>query len=278
MSTMVVTAPCDPRADVGFLIMAPGDWVPMSGSNTICMVNVLLETGIVPMTEPTTLLRLDTPAGLISATADCADGSCNSVSFDNVPAFAWALDLRVEVPGIGVVTVDIAYGGQWYVVVAEEELGAGVVALENGSDLVRLGKLIKKAVLDTCMPTHPENPEIRGINNTIISKPLERTEQGGYSVKHAVIITRGRLDRSPCGTGSSSRLAIMTAKKIICPGEAVTFRSIIDPSFTGYVKSTLKVGPYDAIVPKIKGRAWITGRKEIFVDPKDPFPAGYSIL
>jgi len=125
-SAMIVLPPCDPRADAGFLIMAPGDWVPMSGSNTICTTTVLLETGILPMTEPTTTVRLDTAAGLITATAECENGSCKSVSFDNVPAFAYALDMEISVPGVGRLSVDIAYGGQWYAVVDAESLGVRV--------------------------------------------------------------------------------------------------------------------------------------------------------
>lgn len=275
MSTMIITAPCDPRADVGFLIMAPGDWVPMSGSNTICTTTVLLETGMVPMEEPVTVLRLDTAAGLITAAAECEGGSCRSVAFDNVPAFAWALDMEVDVPGVGNLLVDIAYGGQWYVVVSAADLGL-TLALSNGARLIDLGKSIKQAVLDTCMPVHPENPLVRGINNVIITDPLSEAADG-LSVKHAVIVTPGRLDRSPCGTGSSSRLAIMHARGQVNVGQSVTFRSMIGSMFVGTVKATQKVGSFDAVVPNIKGRAWITGTKQVFLDPDDPYPEGYQI-
>lgn len=275
MSTMIITAPCDPRADAGFLIMAPGDWVPMSGSNTICTTTVLLETGIVPMVEPATVLMLDTAAGLITATAECQDGSCKSVAFDNVPAFAWALDLEINVPGVGKVLVDIAYGGQWYVVVNATALDV-TLALSNDAKLIHLGKTIKQAVLDTCMPEHPENPLVRGINNVIITDPLSEAGDG-LSVKHAVIVTPGRLDRSPCGTGSSSRLAIMHARKQVKVGQSVTFRSMIDSMFVGTVKATHQVGSFEAVIPNIKGRAWITGTKQIFLDPDDPYPEGYQI-
>lgn len=276
MSTMFLTAPCDPRADIGFLISAPGDWVPMSGSNTICTTTVLLETGILPMEEPQTVLKLDTAAGLITVTAECDDGSCNAVSFDNVPAFVYGLDLDIGVPGIGAVKVDIAYGGQWYVVVAAEALGLEV-SPAHGARLIELGNLIKKVVLDTYMPTHPENPAIRGINNIVISEPLKFDSTGAISVKHTVIVTPGRLDRSPCGTGSSSRLAILHARKLIDVGQEVKFRSVIDTEFVGKIQSKQKVGEYDAIIPNIKGRAWITGEKKVFVDPSDPFQEGFTI-
>lgn len=275
MSVMIIVAPCDPRADAGFLIMGPGDWVPMSGSNTICTATVLLETGILPMTEPQTILNLDTAAGLIKFVAECENGSCKSVSFDNVPAFVFALDMEIHVPGIGNVLVDIAYGGQWYAVIQAGSLDIRVKSA-NKDRLVDLGNLVKKAVLERCVPTHPENPAIRGINNVIISEPLS-TSENAFAVKHTVVVTPGRLDRSPCGTGSSCRLAIFHARKQIGIGSAVTFQSIIGTKFVGRIQSLGKVGHLDAVVPNIKGRAWITGEKHIHLDPDDPFPEGYQL-
>lgn len=275
MATMIIVPPCNPLADAGFLIMAPGDWVPMSGSNTICTTTVLLETGIVPMKEPVTVVKLDTAAGLITATAECENGSCKSVSFDNIPAFVYALDMEIDLPGYGKVLVDIAYGGQWYAMVQSKDLGV-TISPSSGVELVEIGRLVKKAVLDRCTPTHPENPAIQGINNTIITEPLSR-DSDGVIVKHTVIVTPGRLDRSPCGTGSSSRLAILHARGLIKPGENVKFRSVIDTMFVGKIKETGKVGPYEAIVPNIKGRAWITGEKKMYLDPDDPFPEGYQV-
>ncbi|TQV94806.1 proline racemase [Cordyceps javanica] len=255
--------------------MGPADWVPMSGSNTICTTTVLLESGIVPMTEPVTVVNLDTAAGLVTATAECRNGTCKSVSFDNVPAFVYAQDLQIDVPGVGRVLVDIAYGGQWYVVVTAEALGVAV-SLSCTGRLIELAKQVKRAVLDTCIPTHPENPAINGINNVIISEPLESTADG-YSVKHTVVVTPGRLDRSPCGTGSSARLAILHARKQIEPGQKVKFISIIDTMFIGRIKTTGRVGSFDAVVPNIEGRAWITGQKQVYLDPDDPFPEGYHL-
>ncbi|KAK2616808.1 hypothetical protein QQS21_000185 [Conoideocrella luteorostrata] len=275
MSVMIIVPPCDPRADAGFLIMGPGDWVPMSGSNAICTTTVLLETGIVPMTEPVTVVNLDTAAGLITATAECENGSCKSVSFENVPAFVYAQDVEIDVPGVGKVLVDIAYGGQWYAVVQADALGVAV-ALSHGDRLIELGKLVKKAVLDVCLPMHPENPAIKGINNVIISQSL-KASSAGFSVKHAVVVTPGRLDRSPCGTGSSARLAILHARQQVEVGQEVEFMSIIDTMFLGHIKTTHKVGSFDAVIPNVKGRAWITGEKQVYVDPDDPFPEGFHV-
>jgi proline racemase len=275
MSAVIIVPPCDPKADAGFLIMSPDGWVPMSGSNTICTTTVLLETGMVSMKEPTTVARLDTAAGLITATAECENGVCKSVSFDNVPAFVYALDMEVDVPGVGKILVDIAYGGLWCVVVQAASLGIAVTS-DNGKRLIELGKLIRAAVLESCVPTHPENPETRGVSNVIISEPLEKIKEG-FSVKHAVVVPPGRLDRSPCGTGSSCRLAILHARKQVKVEQDVKFKSLIDTMFLGRVKTTAQVGSLDGIVPSIKGRAWITGEKSVFVDPDDPFPEGFQL-
>ncbi|KAM0414650.1 hypothetical protein ACHAPT_013509 [Fusarium lateritium] len=275
MSVNLVVPPCRPDADAGFLIMAPGDWVPMSGSNTVCTTTVLLETGIVPMKEPVTQVRLDTAAGLVVATAECQNGKCKSVAFDNVPAFVYALDKEIDVPGLGKVLVDIAYGGQWYVLIPAEALGVRVDTV-NADRLVDLGNRLKSAVLADCMPTHPENAAICGINNVIITEPLQNGLEG-KTVKHTVIVTPGRLDRSPCGTGSSSRLAILHARGLVKVGESVKFRSIINTEFVGSIRGTTKVGNLDAVLPTIKGRAWITGEKSVYLDPEDPFPTGFLL-
>ena len=275
MSVMLIVPPCDPRSDVGFLIMAPGDWVPMSGSNTICTTTVMLETGMVPMKEPLTEVRLDTAAGLITANAECIDGECKSVSFDNIPAFVYALDKKITISGIGTIAVDIAYGGQWYVIAQAQDLNTQIKT-SNAAKLVDIGKRLKEAVLSQCMPTHPENPKIRGINNVIISDPWN-SSNGTKSVRHAVIVTPGRLDRSPCGTGSSSRLAVLYARGQLEVGEGVLFRSIIDTEFKGHIRGSVKLAGMDAVLPTIQGRAWITGERQVRLDPSDPFPAGFSI-
>lgn len=276
MSVNLVLPPCDPRADAGFLIMAPGDWVPMSGSNTICTTTVLLETGMIPMQEPTTEVKLDTAAGLVTATAECSEGRCKSVSFDNVPAFVYALDMEVPIPGVGSVRVDIAYGGQWYVIAQAKDLGNVPVQTAEKDRLVELGQQLKAAVLAQCMPTHPENPAIRGINNVIISEPLAE-QDGGLSVRHTVIVTPGRLDRSPCGTGSSSRLAVLHARGQVQVGGKVTFRSIIDTEFVGTIRGVQTVGDVDAVLPTIRGRAWVTGERQVRLDPDDPFQTGFLV-
>ncbi|CAG8878340.1 unnamed protein product [Penicillium salamii] len=259
MSVMLVVPPCDPRADAGFLIMAPGIGFP-------CPDQTLF---------PSTLVRLDTAAGLITANAECVNGKCKSVSFDNVPAFVYAIDKQINVPGLGNVAVDIAYGGQWYVIAQAKDLNTEVKP-SSGAELIDFGKRLKEAVLAQCMPTHPANPAICGINNIIISEPLVN-HNGMESVKHAVIVTPGRLDRSPCGTGSSARLAVLHARGQLGVGEKATFRSVIDTEFIGHIRDLTKVQDFDAVLPTIQGRAWITGERQLRLDPTDPFPTGFVI-
>ena len=197
------------------------------------------------------------------------------MAFDNVPAFVYALDKEIDVPGVGKVPVDIAYGGQWYVIAQAKDLNT-VVETSHGDELISLGKRLKEAVLSQCMPTHPENPAICGVNNIVISQPLV-IQDGKKSVRHTVIVTPGRLDRSPCGTGSSSRLAVLHARGLIEVGESITFQSIIDTKFVGRIRGLDKVGDYEAVLPNIRGRAWITGEKQLRLDPDDPFPTGFVI-
>ncbi|KAE8152933.1 proline racemase [Aspergillus avenaceus] len=238
---------------------------------------VLLETGSIPMKEPVTEVKLDTAAGLITAKAECSKGRCKSVSFENVPAFVYGLDKTVNIPGVGTILVDIAYGGQGYVIAQAKDLDIEIHT-SNRDRLVDvdLGNRLKTAVLAQDMPTHPENPAIRGINNVIISEPLV-DQDGVKSVKHTVIVTPGRLDRSPCGTGSSSRLAVLYARGQIQIGEKVIFRSVIETEFIGTVRGTEKVGHTDAVLPNIQGRAWITGERKVLLDPDDPFQRGFLI-
>ncbi|KNG83519.1 hypothetical protein ANOM_007754 [Aspergillus nomiae NRRL 13137] len=258
MSVVLVLPPCNPQADAGFLIMAPGDWVPMSGSNTICAVTVLLETGAISMNEPFT-----------------EQWEMQVSVLRQRPGLVYGLDQAVNIPGFGTILVDIAYGGQWYVIAQAKDLDIEIHT-SNRDRLVDLGNRLKAAVLAQYMPTHPENPAICGINNIIISEPLV-DQDGVKSVKHTVIVTPGRLDRSPCGTGSSSRLAVLYARGQIRIGEKVTFRSVIDTEFIGSIRGTQKVGNTDAVLPNIQGRAWITGERKVLLDPDDPFQAGFLI-
>jgi proline racemase len=275
MSAVLILPPCDPRADAGFVVMASGDWSPMSGSNAICTTTVMLETGMIPMKEPLTEVLYDTAAGLVKVAARCEQGDCKSVSLDNVPAFVYGVDLPIEVPGIGTVKVDIAFGGRWYLFVDAASLGLQVLN-EHGPQLIEFGNRVKAAALEKHLPVHPESPEFSGIDNVGVTEPMEDLDDKKIA-KQAMVIKPGRLDRSPCGTGSSARMAVLHAKGLLLPEEMIEFQSMIGTRFVCHIRGLTKVGDKEAVLPTIQGRGWITSYKQIVLDPSDPFQTGYRV-
>ena len=263
------------EADLGFIIMESQYYVPMSGSNTICTVTAVLETGMVPMHEPVTNLVLEAPAGLVRVSAACRDGKCVSVTFTNVPSFVFCLDEHVEVPGLGTLKVDVAYGGMIYVLVDAEALGYTIVPSE-AAELVDVGERIKAAAAEQLPVAHPQNPQIHTINQTLFAGPL-REGPKGKRARNGVIVSPGRLDRSPCGTGTSARLAVMHARGQIAVGEPFIHESIIDTEFVGTIVATLDVAGVPGIRPTITGSAWITAFHQYVLDPTDPLPTGYRL-
>ena len=216
-------------------------YVPMSGSNTICTVTVLLETGMIAMKEPKTVLVLDTPGGLVRVTAACRNGKCERVTFRNVPSFVFHLDRPVEVAGLGTITLDASYGGMIYAIVDARVLGFSIVPSE-ARDLVAMGERIKAAAAEQLPAVHPENPEIHTINQTLFAGPLTDSPAGGKTARNAVIVSPGRIDRSPCGTGTCARLTVLHAKGMIATGEVLDHVSIIDSHFAGRVEEVTAVG------------------------------------
>ncbi|KAI5927347.1 proline racemase family [Camillea tinctor] len=276
MCVNLVLPKCNPAADAGFIIMEHEEYPPMSGANTIATSTVLLETGMVPMQEPTTQLKLDTPAGLVAVTAECEAGKAKFVEFTNVPAFVYALDLDIKVPGFDApVKADIAWGGMWYVLVDAASVGLDI-ATGNGRKLVDIGERIKAAVQAQTDPVHPENPKIRGVSIIEFTNPLT-TEGGDKVAVNTVVVSPGRLDRSPCGTGTCARLAVLHKRGQLAVGESFRHRSVIGTEFRGTIRATAKVGEYDAIVPSVKGTAWITAFKQVILHPTDPFPEGFRV-
>ncbi|KAJ4376310.1 hypothetical protein N0V83_001593 [Neocucurbitaria cava] len=275
MNTNLVLPPCNPEADVGFLIMESEEWAPMSGSNTICTTTVLLETGMLEMKEPTTHLKLDTAAGLVGVQAECEGGKCKSVTFDNVPAFVDKLDLQVDVPDLGTVTVDIAWGGMWLAICDAASVGLEV-RKEHAKKLVDIGERIKTAVQKLYTPTHPENPGIRGVSTISFTEPL--IEEGDRKVAlNTVIVSPGRHDRSPCGTGTSARMAVLHVRGLLSIGQTFVHRSLIGSEFQCSITDTTRVGERNAVLSRVKGRAWITSHKQIVLDPEDPYPEGFRV-
>ena len=276
--------PCDPAADAGFIIMEQTEYPPMSGSNTICTVTVLLETGLLPMVEPVTELTLETPAGLIRVRADCAKGKVTRVTFENVPGFALHLDAPLEVPGLGTARVDIAWGGMFFVIAEAAQFGLEI-APDTGADMVRLSEALRHAAAEQLPVTHPENPGITGPTISQLTGPATRADAHG---KSAVTVSSGAfdparphaltgvLDRSPCGTGTCAKMATLHARGLLGTGQDYVNEGPLGTTFTGRILSTTRIGPHEAIRPSLSGQAWITGSGTYTVDPGDPFPTGVA--
>ena len=271
----LLVPPKDPRADAAFIIMEPEDTPPMSGSNSICVATVLLDTGILPMQEPETRLVLEAPGGLVDVRAECRDGKARRISVRNVPSFADRLDAVLDVPGLGTLTVDTAYGGDSFVVVEAAPLG---LALEPGeaADIAGLGMRITAAANAQLGFRHPANPDWNHISFCAFCGPLSPTE-AGLCGRSAVAVRPGKVDRSPTGTAVSARLALMAARDRLQPGDSFEARSIIGSTFTGRIVGTAQVGDKPAILPEISGRGWITGIHQHMLDPEDPWPRGYRL-
>ncbi len=271
----LITPPIDPRADIGMIVMESDYFVPMSGSNLICTVTVALETGVVPMLEPATIVRVDTPAGLVEVEAECRGGKCRRITFRNIPSFVMHRDRKVDVPGLGAIRVDVAYGGMIYVIVDAADLDLKL-ARGEGRTLVELGERIKEASAVQLPSVHPGNPGIHTINQTLFAGSLSR-ENGILTSRNAVVVSPGRIDRCPCGTGTSARMALLHARGDLKVGEAFKHLSLIDTEFQCKILEATDVGGQPAIVPQVSGRAWLTGISNYGVDPDDPFPNGYRL-
>jgi proline racemase len=271
----LVTPPIHPEAHFGMIVIESDYYPPMSGSNLMCTVTAVLETGIVPMKEPVTELCVDTPAGIVRVRAECGGGKCRRVSFRNVPSFVMHSQKPVEVPGFGTISVDVAYGGMIYVIVDAESLGFRLDRRE-ARDLVVAGERIKLAAAEQLPAVHPENPGIHTINQTLFAGPLTM-ENGVKTSKNAVVVSPGRIDRSPCGTGSSARLALLHARGELAVGERFTHLSLLDTRFDCIIEEAATVGGAKAVIPNVGGRAWLTGVSYYGTDPEDPFPEGYRL-
>ena len=209
-----------PDCAAGYIIMESTEYPAMSGSNTICVATVLLETGMVEMHEPETTLRLEAPAGVVEVTARCRDGRCESVELTNVTSFADRLDAQLDVPGIGTITVDVAFGGMWYAIADAEALGFALEPSE-AREISRVGELIRIAAREQLPCVHPENPDISGVTIVEIAEPWRGV---GATSKNAVVMSPGRLDRSATGTGLSARMAALHARGAMKAGDAMTTR------------------------------------------------------
>jgi proline racemase len=271
----LLVPPKDPRAQMGWIIMEPEDTPPMSGSNSLCVATVLLETGILPLEEPETSLVLEAPGGLIEATAECREGQVERVRVRNVPAFVDRLDAPLEVEGLGTLSVDTAYGGDSFVLVDAASLGLALQP-DGARELAELGARITNAANAQLGFNHPENPDWNHISFCQFTEQLT-TESGTALGRNTVAIKPAKLDRSPTGTGCSARMAVLHARGLLEVGETFVGESVIGSRFDCRIETESRVGGRPAIVPSIAGRAWITGTHQYMLDPADPWPGGYRL-
>ncbi|MFJ6783945.1 proline racemase family protein [Streptomyces yangpuensis] len=273
MSGAILQPPTRPDADYGVLYIEVSGLLPMCGHGTIGVATVLVETGMVPVVEPVTTVRLDTPAGLVSVDVRVEDGAATAVTLTNVPSFSVGLGLKTEVPGFGTVAYDLAYGGNFYAFVELDALGLPFDRARK-DDLLAAGLAIMDAVnAGPDRPVHPEDPSIAGLKHVYLAAPGSDARRS----RHAMAIHPGWFDRSPCGTGTSARMAQLHARGLLGLGTDFVNESFIGTGFTGRLVAETTVGGLPAVVPTVTGRAWITGTAQYFLDPSDPFPGGFLL-
>ncbi|MGW4501994.1 proline racemase family protein [Micromonospora sp. NPDC004336] len=272
MSGAILQPPTRPDADFGVVYIEVSGCLPMCGHGTIGVATVLVETGMVAVTEPVTTVRLDTPAGLVVASVAVTDGRATAVTIRNVPSFVVELDATVAIPGHGQVRYDLAYGGNFYAIVDLPQLGLRLDRADR-QRLLDVGLAIMAAVDEQAAPVHPEQPKISGCRHVHLVAEGSTAQLS----RHAMVIHPGWFDRSPCGTGTSARMAQLHARGLLPLGRDFVNESLLGTRFTGRLVDTTTVADRPAVVPTITGRAWLTGTAQHFLDPDDPFPAGFLL-
>lgn len=285
MCCSIAMPPATPGADVGLIVLEQDGFTPMSGSNTMCAVTALLETGALPMEEPVTRVVLDTAVGLVHVEAQVSGGKVERVLIHNVPAFVVWRDEPLDVPGVGRVKVDIAFGGQFFVLAAAADVGVRLVPSE-AARVAKVGELVKIAAQQKFPVHHPLNPDINRITLAMLYGP---SDTPGVSGRNGVVCTSGPLDlkadagcsgvldRSPCGTGTCARMAMLFARGELGLHQPFVHESVLGTTFRGELVSETEIGDYSAVVPTISGRAWVTGLSNYVLDDSDPFPEGFVI-
>jgi proline racemase len=272
MSGAFLQPPTRPDADWGVLFVEVSGLLPMCGHGTIGVATVLVETGMVGVSEPETRIRLDTPAGLVEATVTVSNGRAKRVTLRNVPAFADKLGATVEVDSLGEVTYDMAYGGNFYALVPAAAVGLDPTPA-NADELIARGLAIADAINASAPPVHPLDPAIHGCKHVVFHAPGDN----GAHARNATAIHPGWLDRSPCGTGTSARMAALHARGELGLYQDFVNQSVIGGRFTGRLVEEVNLGDVPAVVPEVTGRAWITGMAQYLLDPTDPFPTGFTL-
>jgi len=271
----LLVPPKHPDAAAAFIIMEPEDTPPMSGSNAICVATVLLDSGIIPMTEPETRFVLEAPGGLVQVRALCRNGKAERIHVQNLPSFAGPMGVTVEVEGIGTLRVDVAFGGDSFVIVDAAAMGFALTA-DEAHDIARLGARISRAATGQLGFHHPTNPDWRHISFCLFAGALTQ-DAGGLRAGAAVAVQPGKVDRSPTGTALCARMAVLQARGQMGVGDRLTTVSVIGSTFGGQILGLTRVGNLPAILPELSGRGWITGTHQHMLDPDDPWPEGYRL-
>lgn len=272
MSGAILQPPSRLDADWGVVFIEVSGCLPMCGHGTMGVATVLVETGMVEVTEPVTRVRLDTPAGLVVAEVTVRDGAAESVSLVNVPAFTHGLDQAVTVEGIGQVSYDMAYGGNFYAILGLDQVGIPFDRAHK-ERILSAGLAVMAAINEQNEPVHPGNPEIQGCHHVQFLAPDANAKHS----RHAMAIYPGWFDRSPCGTGTSARLAQLHTRGEITVGDELVNESFIGSRFYGRILEETEIKGVPAVIPQITGRAWITGTAQYVIDPDDPFPEGFQL-
>ncbi len=273
MSGVVLTEPTHPEADIGVIFIETGGYLPMCGHDTIGVSTALVEAGMVPVTEPITSICLDTPAGLTRVRVEVENGHARSVTFRNIPSFVMAMDATVDVEGIGPVTLDVAYGGNVYAIVPAEAVGLAISPNQT-SRIIDIGRRVRQAVNRELTIVHPEKPFIQGCTHVQFYEPSSRSDA---DFKNAVFLADAGIDRSPCGTGTSARLACLHAKGKLRTGEGFVHESIIGSLFRARVAEETRVGDLPAVIPEVTGSAWVMGINQWVIQPDDPLAKGFLL-
>ncbi len=272
MSGSILQPPSTPDADVGVLFIEVSGWLPMCGHGTIGTATVLVETGLVPVKEPITDIRIETPAGIVHAAVHVVEGKAESVTIQNVPSYLHYRDAHVQVDGLGEVVFDLAWGGNFYAILPAADVGLSVEPAQHDR-LIDAGLRIMAAVNQQLDFAHPEQPDVAECKHVILTSP----GNDEVSSRSAVAIHPGWIDRSPCGTGTSARMAALATRDELGLHSDFVHQSLIGSRFVGRLVEETAVGPYRAFVPTISGRAWITGTANYLLDPDDPFPSGFMM-
>lgn len=273
MSGCILTDPVHPEADYGVIYIEVGGYLPMCGHDTIGLVTALIESGQVPAEEPTTSVVLDTPSGIVKTRAEVKDGRVLSVSFDNVPAFVFAQDITVSIPAHPAVSVDVAWGGNFYGLVSAESVGL-TLSRDNARKAIRLAQQIRRAVDEAIEIVHPELPEVRGLTHVeFFGEPTSL----GADVKNMVVVPPGGVDRSPCGTGTTAKAAVLYQRGQLQVGQSFVHESVTGALFRAEVLGTDRVGGFNAVRARITGSAHVYGDSTFVIEPHDPLRNGFLL-